>query len=152
MASSALHPGSGSVARLVMGIASVLVSSACDESGPRIYTARAYSAEAACLESYAPIGRVEAGELGASCAPVCLWVDGLLPESGLHVSTVCPPYPATAVPTDAVTSADCAVALELLEAEVFCDQEPASDAGGPDVAVVGETAGDAAAPSDAGQE
>jgi hypothetical protein len=70
-----------------------------------VYTAQRHSVEAGCLETYAPIGLVEAETVSALCPPVCL----LLGED-LYVSTLCPPYPAeTSVePED---SEGCAAAL-----------------------------------------
>lgn len=106
---------------------------ACDGWGPRIYTAQAYDPDASCLAGYAPLGLVEADELGASCDPVCLRLD-----ETLYISTVCPPYPSDALVEDARTSPDCALALGLREAEVSCDAEEtpeeASDASTSDAA------------------
>lgn len=89
--------------------------SACDESGPRVYTAQAYDAEADCLEAYAPLGLVEADELPATCEPVCL--EG----EALYVSTVCAPYPVTASQVTPEESTDCAKALDALATERECE-------------------------------
>jgi len=102
---------------------------ACDGWGPRIYTAQAYDPEASCLASYAPIGLVEADELGALCAPVCLRLGDTL-----YLSTVCPPYPADTLVEDAESSPDCSLALGLLDAEVSCDAEETPDASTGDAA------------------
>jgi hypothetical protein len=126
---------------LRVGLCVALVAGACESSGPRVYTARAYRADATCLEAYTAIGRVEANDLGASCTPVCL-----LLGDGVYVSTVCPPYPSIAALTDPATSPDCGAALELLDAEVFCEDSGVGDA-------TGDAGGDpGSAPADAASE
>lgn len=107
-----------------LGTAAGLLASAggCDEAGPRVYTAQRHSLETGCLETYAPIGLVEAEAVSSLCEPVCL----LLGED-LYVSAVCPPYPAeTGVePED---SEGCAAAL----AAPSCDAlEESPDAAAP---------------------
>lgn len=116
-----------------------LCGAACEEYGPRVYTARLYRVGARCLEPYTPIGVVQAGELDVDCEQ-CLLLDG-----ALYVSRVCPPLPARA---DAVTPDDapaCALALAAFTAELTCG---ASDAGldggldgGPDASDLETTAG-----------
>jgi hypothetical protein len=90
----------------------------CDESGPRVFTAQRYRADRACLETYAPLGLVEAEDIGSLCEPVCL-SEG----EELFISTVCPPYPAEASvePSD---SEGCAAAL----AASACDEADPVDA------------------------
>jgi hypothetical protein len=79
-----------------------------------VYTAQRHAVEEGCLETYAPIGLVEAEELSALCPPVCLSLGG-----DLYVSTLCPPYPAEAS-VEPENSDGCSVAL----AAPACD-EPA---------------------------
>jgi hypothetical protein len=88
---------------------------ACDESGPRVYTAKAYDRGAHCLSADAPIGLVESEDLKATCQPVCIELGG-----ELYVSTVCPPYPADSVLVRAEDSTDCAAALTALAEETEC--------------------------------
>ena len=88
---------------------------ACDESGPRVYTAKAYDREKRCLSADAPIGLVESDDLKATCEPVCIELQG-----ELYVSTVCPPYPADSALLAAEASPDCAAALTALAAETEC--------------------------------
>jgi hypothetical protein len=120
---------------LLLPIAGALAGPSCDEYGQRIYTARPYRAGAPCLDPSVPIGAVKAGELPATCGPRCLWVD-----TTLYVSTVCPPLPARARETmpDATPGStrdpssgpgiapagQCALALALYEAQVFCPLAP----------------------------
>jgi hypothetical protein len=94
----------------------LLALSACDETGPRIYTAQAYDPEAACLEPYVPLGLVEADELRADCAATCL-----RGAQQLYVSTVCSPYPRDVVLETPEESPECAEALASLEAEASCE-------------------------------
>jgi hypothetical protein len=94
----------------------------CDEFGPRVYTAQRYEPELGCLEAYAPLGLIEANEIGALCAPVCLSQD-----DALFVSTVCPPYPATAS-VEQPESEACAAALAASSCD-DPDQESSEDAG-----------------------
>jgi hypothetical protein len=94
----------------------------CDESGPRVYTAQRHAVEDGCLETYAPIGLVEAEAVSALCSPVCL-----LFGEDLYVSSLCPPYPAEASiePDD---SEGCTAAL----AAPLCDDlVEIADAGAP---------------------
>jgi hypothetical protein len=100
-----------------------LAGASCDATGPRVYTARQYQPELACLDEYAPLALVESGELPSTCAPVCLRVDG-----ALYVSSVCAPYPARAARELADDSPECGDALAAAEAEAFCADVPA-DAG-----------------------
>ena len=65
-----------------------------------------------CLGPYAPLGLVEAEELPATCAPVCLTRDGTL-----YVSEVCAPYPAEATFVRSDESTECAGALALIDAD-----------------------------------
>jgi hypothetical protein len=58
---------------------------------------------------------VEAGDVGSACDPVCLLLDGIL-----HVSTVCPPYPAETSLAEPADSPDCVAALAALVAEAYC--------------------------------
>jgi hypothetical protein len=88
-----------------IALALAAAGSGCDESGPRVFTAQRFRAELACLEAYAPLGLVEAEDVGSLCDPVCLSQD-----EELFVTTVCPPYPAQAT-VDAPDSDDCAAAL-----------------------------------------
>ncbi|MGC4091045.1 MAG: hypothetical protein QM756_24855 [Polyangiaceae bacterium] len=100
---------------LLLSLPCALWLTACEESGPRVYTARLFhpaDAGAACLDAYTPIGLVEAGDLGASCDAVCLWQG-----DELYVSTVCPPLPATFEREDPVASSECQAALALLADE-----------------------------------
>jgi hypothetical protein len=94
----------------------------CDESGPRVFTAQRYRPDLACLEIYAPLGLVEAEDVGALCEPVCLAQD-----EELFVSTVCPPYPAAASVEPSDNEA-CAAAL----AAPSCDDAETPDAEAPD--------------------
>lgn len=106
-------------ARLIVsslsGVITLCLLAACDESGPRVYTAKAYDREAHCLSADAPIGLVESEDLSATCEPVCIEL-----EAGLYVSTVCPPYPAGSVLLNAKDSADCEAALTALAEEAEC--------------------------------
>jgi hypothetical protein len=95
-------------------------SAACEEAGPRVYTAQRYDANAGCLEEYAPLGLVQATELGATCAPVCLRL-----QDELYTSSVCAPYPVEASVESGADSPGCQAALA---AESSCADVPA-DAG-----------------------
>jgi hypothetical protein len=97
--------------------------SGCEEFGPHVYTAQRYRPDLGCLETYAPLGLVEAKDLGASCAPVCLSRD-----EELFVSTICPPYPATVEASD---SEACAAALAAPSCDDLEGEDP-SDAGSAD--------------------
>jgi hypothetical protein len=90
----------------------------CEETGPRVYTARLYHAndQGGCVDTYTPIGLVEADEIRSSCDAVCL-----LQEGSVYVSTVCAPYPSTAEVVAVDDSADCAAALALAEADAVCE-------------------------------
>jgi len=98
----------------------------CDESGPRVYTAQLYEPDLACLDAYAPIGLVEAEDISSLCEPVCLRT-----ADGLHVSTLCAPYPAEAT-LEGPESTECVAAL----AAGTCDE----------LETEGEVEGDAGAP------
>lgn len=101
-----------------------LTVTACNELGPRVYTAQAYDPEALCLMPYAPLALVEAEKLRATCAVQCLRY-----RDALYLSTVCAPYPADAVIELPEHSPECALALQSLQSEAFCDAEPDADAG-----------------------
>ena len=88
------------------------ITSGCDESGPRVYTAQRHAVEEGCLEAYAPIGLVEAEALSALCPPVCLSLG-----EDLYVSTLCPPYP-TEASVEPDNSEGCSAAL----AAPSCDE------------------------------
>lgn len=88
---------------------------ACDESGPRVYTARLYRPDLGCLEAYAPLGLVEGQALSSLCEPVCL----VLGEE-LYVSTVCSPYPSE-VSVEEPDAERCAAALTAVASELACD-------------------------------
>jgi hypothetical protein len=93
-------------------------SSGCDESGPRVFSAQRYRGDLGCLESYVALGLVEAEDVGALCEPTCLSKD-----EELFVSTVCPPYPASAS-VEAPETPGCAVALGAPSCDVPADAEP----------------------------
>ena len=105
----------------------------CPDSGNRVYTAASYVAGSGCLQDYAPLGLVVAGDLPANCAPTCLSVGGQV-----YVSTVCPPFPAEATVLDTSTT-DCQQAIAELDAGAFCSlvTSPGSDAAGSDAAADG---------------
>jgi hypothetical protein len=120
--------------RLVWGLGGVgpiclTALSGCDESAPRVYTAQAYEPAAACLDDYVPVGLVMSDALFPTCDPVCLELGNVL-----YVSTVCAPYPATAVPVAPEDSADCATALALAMSATggLCSAVDASPSGGSD--------------------
>lgn len=92
--------------RFCSGFVTLILLNACSDTGPRVYTAQPYDADAQCLGEYESVGLVEADELPASCAPTCLDVSG-----SLYVSTLCAPYPDTATVVSAEESEDCAAAL-----------------------------------------
>jgi hypothetical protein len=89
----------------------------CEEYGPRVYTAAPYRVARGCLDAYAPLGLVQARDLGAQCAAVCLREGGTL-----YVSSVCPPYPAEATLEAADAGNECGVAL----AAPSCDSDAAA--------------------------
>jgi len=93
----------------------VVGSLACTEFGPRVYTARPYRAQEACVAASMAIGLVQADELESTCAPVCLLLD-----ETLYVSVVCAPYPARSSLLLPENSSECALALALLEARRLC--------------------------------
>jgi hypothetical protein len=113
--------------------------SSCEEFGPRVYTAQRYRPELGCLETYAPLGLIEAKDVGALCAPVCLARD-----DELFVSTVCPPYPAT-TSLDEPESESCAAALAAPSCEGD-GEENAADAGSADADSADAGSADAAVP------
>lgn len=120
----ALAPGRSRrhLAALVGAAAGALVSTvSCDEAGPRVYTAQRHATESGCLETYAPIGLVEAEAVSSLCGPVCLLLD-----EALYVSSVCPPYPAQAS-VEPEDSAACAAA----RAAPACADLETSDAAAP---------------------
>jgi len=94
------------------------MAAACDDSGPSVYTARAYQAADACLDAYTPIGLVDVGALSALCAPTCLMI-----ADSLYVSTLCPPYPAEATAVSASAAPSCGDALALLKADTTCKEK-----------------------------
>lgn len=97
-----------------------VLAAGCDGFGPRVYTAQRHAVEAGCLETYAPIGLVEAEAISALCAPVCLSLG-----EDRYVSTLCPPYPAEAS-VEPEGSEGCTAAL----AAPSCDElEETPDAG-----------------------
>jgi hypothetical protein len=96
----------------------------CDDFGPRIYSAHPYRAEAGCIERSIVLAVVRAGELPATCAPVCLSFD-----AELYVSTLCAPYPANAVVVTSEEEPACPAALAALEVSAACDAELGLDAG-----------------------
>jgi hypothetical protein len=122
--SRANHQRRGHAAHRLLGKAAAILGAVtalgCEESGPRVYTAQAYLAEAECLEQYAPIGLVEAEVLASTCDAVCLRLG-----AQLYVSAVCAPYPAEASLEEGQDSAECAAALEAFESELSCDSTDA---------------------------
>ncbi|HYO98258.1 MAG TPA: hypothetical protein VER33_27325 [Polyangiaceae bacterium] len=105
-------------------LALTLTLTACNDFGPRVYTAQAYDPEAMCLMPYGPLALVEAQELRATCGVQCLRY-----RDALYLSTVCAPYPADAAVELPETSPECALALQSLQSEAFCDAETDVDAG-----------------------
>jgi hypothetical protein len=100
-----------------------LTLTACDDFGPRVYTAQAYDPEALCLMPYGPLALVEAEELRATCAVQCLRF-----RDTLYLSSVCAPYPADASLEVPDESPECGLALQALQSETFCDAETEGDA------------------------
>ena len=92
--------------RCSLAVTAALLLAACSDTGPRVYTAQPYDAEAACLGEYEAIGLVEADDLPANCAPTCLAA-----ADTIYVTTLCAPYPDLATPLTAEESEDCAAAL-----------------------------------------
>jgi hypothetical protein len=97
---------------ILLMLSACALALACDQEGPRVYTARPVDTEAHCLEPYAPLGLVNAEELPATCGPVCLTLSG-----ALYVSAVCPPYPNEATVVSPQGSKDCADALALIDVD-----------------------------------
>jgi hypothetical protein len=93
-----------------------LMTLACNDVVPSVYTARAYEPETMCLDDYTPIGLVDTGTLSSLCPPTCLAVG-----AALYVSTACPPFPAEATEVEPAKSPDCVQALALLKADKTCD-------------------------------
>ena len=91
----------------LLAAAAFSLLAACSDTGPRVYTAQPYDADAACLGEYEAIGLVEADELPANCEPTCLSV-----SETVYVTTLCAPYPDLATPLTAAESEDCAAALQ----------------------------------------
>jgi hypothetical protein len=111
---------------LIAAFAGVGAWPACNEPGPRVYTAQPFDPERICLEAYEAIGLVTAEALPSSCEAVCLLVD-----EQLYVSTVCPPYPLEASILSQDLSPECAGALDAFDQELACDE---ADAGAADAA------------------
>jgi hypothetical protein len=99
-------------------------AAACEDFGPRVYTAQLFQAEPGCLDAYAPIGLVQARDLGSECEPVCLRLG-----DALYVSTVCAPYPAEA--SIEADTEECGAALTALGAGASCEETGGEDAGAP---------------------
>jgi hypothetical protein len=128
---------------LLLPILLMLGAAACEEYGPRVYTAQPYQVGDTCLQPSVPIGVVKAAELRANCEPVCLLLDG-----ALYVSRVCPPLPERALETAADAGTDCANAVSLLRSQALCaSPSPAFEAGFPDASALDGGAGDARATS-----
>lgn len=87
-----------------------LLTAACNDVAPSVYTARAYEPDAMCLDDYVPIGLVDTDTLSSLCPPTCLDVGG-----SLYVSTVCAPFPTEATEAKPA-SPECVQALALLKA------------------------------------
>jgi hypothetical protein len=105
----------------------LLASAACEDDGPRVYTAQAYVPDEACLQDYAPVDLVTADTLPSTCDPICFFIN-----DQLYVSTVCQPYPAAAMTVDPSSSPECLSAMNALEAGASCDNLPTdSGADGP---------------------
>jgi len=105
---------------VLMSFIACALALSCDQQGPRVYTAMPLDTEHGCLGTYAPLGLVDAEELPATCAPVCL-----AQVDTLYVSTVCAPYPDTADVVSPSDSQECKNALALLDAADggACEQE-----------------------------
>lgn len=97
---------------VLAALSTCLFAVACEQEGSRVYTAMPVDTAGHCLGAYAPLGLVQAAELPATCAPVCL-----LQDATLYVSTVCGPYPDQATLVSARDSTDCAAALALIDAD-----------------------------------
>jgi hypothetical protein len=111
--------------RRALALAALLAAQGCDDSGPRVYTARLYRPGAVCLEPYRAIGLLlEAGRLASACAPVCLAVG-----TDLYVSSVCAPYPDQASVVNPETSPVCRAALAALAAAECYARAGERDAG-----------------------
>ncbi len=95
---------------------------ACTSAGQLIYTAQPYSPDGGCVGDYVPVGVVYGVSLSATCAPMCMTINGQL-----YVSTACPPLPPEAVA--APDSPECAGALSAAEAGLFCGEPAAPEAG-----------------------
>lgn len=90
-------------------VAGWLLASACDDTVPSVYTARAYEPAGNCLDDYSSVGLVDNARLSALCPPTCLQVG-----ADLYVSTVCGPYPDEATVVLPMDSQDCVAALPLI--------------------------------------
>jgi len=99
-----------------------VVSSGCEDTGPRVYTAQRYSTDGACLEPYTAIGLVQADTLASTCSAVCLRL-----ADDLYVSTVCAPYPLDSSVEAPDEFADCAAA----QAAPTCEVVEGADAAPP---------------------
>jgi hypothetical protein len=93
-----------------------VLSAACNDVVPSVYTGRAYEPDAMCLDDYTPIGLVDTDTLSSLCPPTCLAVG-----AALYVSTACAPFPAEATEVKPAASPDCVQALALLKADKTCD-------------------------------
>lgn len=90
----------------------LLLLAGCADSGPRVYTAQPFDAEAGCLGEYEAVALVEADELPANCPATCLDIGGTL-----YVSTVCPPLPDSATELLPEDDESCAAALAAATCE-----------------------------------
>ena len=113
---------------LLLGSASALVAAivSCDDDSRYVYTARRFDEANGCLEPYRPIERVEGEGVSVRCPEACLLVSG-----AMHLSPVCPPFPANA---EAVPAEDpgCQAALDASRMEASCgagDEEEEGDGG-----------------------
>lgn len=102
--------------RPLLALALCLLCCGCEDAGPRVYTAQLFRPDAGCLEAYAPVALVEAGDLGSGCDATCL-VSG----DDLYVSTVCAPYPRDFVVGDPAESPLCAQALASFLEDRSCE-------------------------------
>ena len=109
----------GSASALVVAIVS------CDDDSRYVYTARPYDEANGCLGAYRPIERVEGDGVSVRCPEACLLVNG-----ALHLSPVCPPFPAIAEEVPAEDPA-CQAALDAsrLEASCLATEEEEGDGG-----------------------
>jgi hypothetical protein len=118
-----------SAASACMAVFAWLALAGCDETGPRIYTARPYLPEADCLDFYTPVAQVEAGDLPPTCDPVCFHL-----AEQLYVSAVCSPLPSNAVLVAPEEDGNCAAALLRFDEGLTCED---SDSEAPDAGDAG---------------